>query len=167
MVTFILSQSVWELSRMPCVPRRTNMVYVPTCQTSAKFSIVRVNVLMNVPTCQRSANYSIGLPRCQRGANFSNSPAKNRTNFSTIFQNNFSIMLNICKFQGNLCNFKKLILRKKEFKFWHLQNFIKEESPKFLRQFPMEHVGLTKQLFSQCEMELNIFFYLPIFIRFV
>ena len=26
----------------------------------------------------------------------------------------------------------------------------------------MEHVGLTKQLFGWCKMELNIFFHLPI-----
>ena len=37
-------------------------------------------------------------------------------------------MLNICKFQEYLGNSRKLILRNKEFKFWHLQNFIKEKS---------------------------------------
>ena len=35
-------------------------------------------------------------------------------------------MLNICKFQEYLGNSRKLILRNKEFKFWHLQNFIKD-----------------------------------------
>ena len=51
--------------------------------------------------------------------------------FKRIFQFfNFSIMLNICKFQEYLGNSRKLISRNKEFKFWHLQNFIKEKSPK-------------------------------------
>ena len=43
---------------------------------------------------------------------------------------NFSIMLNICKFQEYLGNSRKLISRNKEFKFWNLQNFIEEKSPK-------------------------------------
>ena len=36
-------------------------------------------------------------------------------------------MLSISKFQEYLGNSRKLILRNKEFKFWHLQNFIKEK----------------------------------------
>ena len=36
-------------------------------------------------------------------------------------------MLNIFKFQEYLGNSGKLISRIKEFKFWHLQNFIKEK----------------------------------------
>ena len=39
-------------------------------------------------------------------------------------------MLNIFKLQEYLANSRKLISRNKEFKFWHLQNFIKEKSPK-------------------------------------
>ena len=40
---------------------------------------------------------------------------------------NFSIMLNISKFQEYLGNSRKLISRNKEFKFCHFQNFIKEK----------------------------------------
>ena len=36
-------------------------------------------------------------------------------------------MLNISKFQEYLDNFWKFFSRNKEFKFWHLQNFIKEK----------------------------------------
>ena len=71
-------------------------------------------------------------------------------------------MLNIYKFQEYLGNSRKLISLNKEFKFSHLQNFIKEKlcQRKHLMSFSMEHVGLTEQLFNQCKMELNIFFYL-------
>ena len=48
--------------------------------------------------------------------------------FKRIFQFlSFLIMLNICKFQEYLGNFRKLISWNKEFKFWHLQNFINEK----------------------------------------
>ena len=48
--------------------------------------------------------------------------------FKRIFQFlSFSIMLNICKFQEYLGNFRKLISWNKEFKFWHLQNFNNEK----------------------------------------
>ena len=59
-------------------------------------------------------------------------------------------------------------MRNEKFKFWHLQNFMKVKSyqPKtfFNRtRFLMEHAGLSKQLFGQCKMELNILFHLPNF----
>ena len=41
---------------------------------------------------------------------------------------NLSIMLNICKFQEYLGNSRKPISQNKEFKFCHLQNFIKEKT---------------------------------------
>ena len=107
----------------------------------------RGNVPINVPTCKRRPIIQLGVPRrisystwrpklpklcqffnlaCQRakrGANFLTSPVKMRTNFSSIFQKNFSIMLNICKFLEYLGNCRKFISRNKEFKFWHLQKF--------------------------------------------
>ena len=111
-----------------------SMVSVPTCQTSAKFSFALVNRLINVPTCQRCVNYSIWLANVSKGCYFSNSSAKRRTNFSVIFQKNFSIFefFNYAqsKFQENLGNSRKPVSRNKEFKFWHLQNFVKEECPK-------------------------------------
>ena len=36
-------------------------------------------------------------------------------------------MLNICTFQEYWGNYRKFISQNKEFKFWHLQNFIKEK----------------------------------------
>ena len=45
-------------------------------------------------------------------------------------------MLNICKFQEYLGNSRKIISRNKEFKLWHLQNFIKEK--------PCQHNTLTR-----------------------
>ena len=82
--------------------------------------------------------------------------------FKRIFQFfNFLIMLNICKFQEHLGSSRKLISRNKDFKFWHLKNIF---NLKPLTSFWIEHVGLTKQFFGQCKMELNIFFYLPNFI---
>ena len=67
--------------------------------------------------------------------------------FKRIFRFlNISIMLNILKLQEYLGNFKKLISRNKEFKFWHLQSFINEKpcQPKTFDVFSMEHVGLTE-----------------------
>ena len=136
MVTFTLSQRIWELNHLPYVP-----------------------------SCQRCANYSIWCPKVPKaGANLSTSPAKRRINFSAVFQNNFSIILNIWEFQEYFRNSRKLISWNKEFKSWHFQNFIKENLLKSLTSFPMEHVGLTEQLFGWWEIELNIYLYLPIFI---
>ena len=110
----------------------------------------RVNVPINVPTCQRAKQVLIiqlGVPTSQKHANFStwctNVP-KGVPFFQlhlpkcvpiiqlflkSIFQFlNFSITLNICKFQKYLGSSRKFILRNKEFKFWHLQCFIKEKS---------------------------------------
>ena len=53
--------------------------------------------------------------------------------FKRIFQFfNFSIMLNICKFQEYLGNSRKLRKTKKS-EFWHLPNFVKEKSPEIHR----------------------------------
>ena len=102
MVTFTLSQRIWELNHLPYVP-----------------------------SCQRCANYSIWCPNVSKaGANLSTSPAKRRINFSAVFQNNFSIILNIWEFQEYFRNSRKLISWNKEFKSWHFQNFIKEKSSK-------------------------------------
>ena len=59
---------------------------------------------------------------------------------------NFSMMLNVCKFQEYLGNSRKLISQNKEFKFWHLQNFINEKpcQPKIFDVVFNEHVGLIE-----------------------
>ena len=128
----------------------------------------RINVPINVPTCQRAKQVLIiqlGVPTSQKHANFStwctNVP-KGVPFFQlhlpkcvpiiqlflkSIFQFlNFSITLNICKFQKYLGSSRKFILRiyldicnvslrksliltkTKKIKFWHSQNFIKEKS---------------------------------------
>ena len=70
----------------------------------------------HVPTCQKRASYSF-LP-----ANVPTLSSKSCTNFSTIFEKkiqflDFSIMLNICKFQEYLSNSRKFISWNKEFNF--------------------------------------------------
>ena len=78
---------------------------------------------------------------------FQNHWSKGATNFQLIFERifrilNFSIMLNIFKFQEYLSNFRKAISRNKEFKFWHLKSFINEKpcQSKTFDVFWMEHV---------------------------
>ena len=76
-------------------------------------------------TCYRHANFST------LSANFSTSPAKRHANFSTVFQKkNFFFNFWIFQLCLTFANFKNIwaILENlnKEFKFWHLQNFIKE-----------------------------------------
>ena len=67
MVTFALSQSVWEFAKLRAIrARRASVVYMPRakCASTSQFYL---------PTCQSCANYSIF-------------PAKGFTNFSNIFQ---------------------------------------------------------------------------------
>ena len=144
------------------------MVYVPTCQTSAKFSFARVNGLINVPTCQRCVNYSIWLANVPKGCYFQIRLPKGVPNFQLFFNRifqflNFSIMLNP--------NFKKIwaILENLSRETKNLNSGIckislRKNVPKSLTSFSVEHVGLTEQLFIYCETELNIFF-LPNFIH--
>ena len=168
---------------------------MPTCQKYANFSFLFAkvpkacyysNCHATVPTCQRQAKYSTwcaNVPKacqllklsCQRAkkrVNFLTSPVKRRTNFSTIFQNNFfnfwifQLCLS-CKFHQYLGNSRKFVSRNKEFEFSHLKISLRKNiiNLKPLTSFSMEHVGLTKQLFGYCKMEQNIFFHLPNFIR--
>ena len=69
MVTFALSQSVWEFAKSLVIrAKRASVVYVP-----------------------RAKRVPINVPMCQSCANNSTLPAKGLTSFSSIFQNNFSI----------------------------------------------------------------------------
>ena len=52
MVTFTLSQNVWEFSKSRTMS--VSVVYVPTCQMRANFSFLCPNMPINVPMCQRS-----------------------------------------------------------------------------------------------------------------
>ena len=70
--------------------------------------------------------------KVQQFFNLAYQGVKRRTNFSAVFKRifqflNFSIILNICKFQECLGNSRKFISWNKEIKFWHLLNFIKEK----------------------------------------
>ena len=82
MVTFTLSQSVWEFAKLSAM--RASVVSVPMCQSATTFQYTRERA-KGVPIMQ------LGVPMCQGHVNFSTSPTKRRTNLSTIFQNNFSI----------------------------------------------------------------------------
>ena len=64
MITFTLSQSVWEFVKLRAI-RAMRLVWsmcpcvnLPTCQKRANFSFLRANVPKNVPTCQRRTSYS-------------------------------------------------------------------------------------------------------------
>ena len=121
---------------------RASMVYVPTCQHAKSVPTSH----FYVPTSQRHINYSTwhaNMPKtcqlfnlaCQLTKGipiFQLCLSKGALIFQLIFKRifqflNFSIKLNICKFLEYLGNSRKFILRNKEFKFWHLQNFIKEK----------------------------------------
>ena len=106
-----------------------------TSEKCDDFSILRASSQL---TCQRSKGvpiFKLGVPTCQRRLNFSIWPVNLPKGvpifqlfFKRIFQFlNFSLMLNICKFREYLGNFTQFISRNKEFKFWHLQKFIKEK----------------------------------------
>ena len=115
---------------------RTFEYVLKACQLLI-YTYQRANKPVNVPTCQlynlafqrakRVPIFQLGVPTCQRRVNFSTSPAKRSVNFSTspdkrranfskvnFFQIlNFSIMLNICKFQEYLGKSRKFICRNK------------------------------------------------------
>ena len=85
----------------------------------------------NVPACQRHKKPPKGVPIFQIGGstrqktcqflNFINQKACQFLNcFVRENTVNFSIMVDICKFQKYLENSRKFISRNKEFKFWHL-----------------------------------------------
>ena len=86
---FFFDLIVWsEFSKSHAM--RASVFYVPTCQSAKSLPTSHFYVL----TCQRAKGVSIvqlGVPTCQMRANISTSPAKRRTNFSTMFQKHFSV----------------------------------------------------------------------------
>ena len=103
--------------------------HVPTSQTHANFSYC-ANKCVNVPkvcqifnlVCQCGKGMPILQLHLPKGIPIF------QLFFKRIFQFlDFSIMLTICKCQEYLGNSRKLISPNKEFKFCHLQNFIKEK----------------------------------------
>ena len=116
MVTFILLQSLSESAKSHVIHvMRASVVYVTTCQTRANFSFLRADVPINVRTCQSAKGVPFIRLRLPKDIPIF------ELFFKRIFQFfNFSIMLNICKFQGYLGISRKFISRNKEFKFQHL-----------------------------------------------
>ena len=92
----------------------------------------------------------LGVPTCQRQTKFLTSPAEKRTNFSTIFQMNFLIMLNICKFQDIWEILENLSRKTKNLNFDICKISLRKNliSLTPLTSFSIEHVGLTEQLFG-------------------
>ena len=110
-------------SRAMCV-MCVSVVCVPRYQKCANFLLLRVNVPINVSKASQFFNLACQFFdfACQKTCQFFDYFSK-----ENIFQVlNFSITLNICKFQEYLSKSRKFISRNKEFKFWRLQNFIKE-----------------------------------------
>ena len=104
---------------------RASVVYVPTChvpmcQKRANFSFLRANKRANVPkACQL---FNLACQLAKRVVNFQLLLLKGVPIFQLFFKRifqflNFSILLNICKFQEYLGNSRKFISRNKEFKF--------------------------------------------------
>ena len=113
---------------------RASVVYVPTHQRAKSM----LTSHCYVSTCHKRINVSkacqfFNLARQRpKGVPIFNSGCEEAYQFFNYFSKknlflNFSIMLNILKFEY-LDNCIKSISRNKEFKFWHLQNFIKEKS---------------------------------------
>ena len=129
MITFTLSQSVWEFVKLRAI-RAMRLVWsmcpcvnLPMCQKRANFSFLRANVPKNVPTCQRCTSYSTWCANVLRANQSFNYFSKEFFNL-WIFQ--------LC---STIANFKNIwailenLSRETKLKFWHLQNFIKEKKP--------------------------------------
>ena len=120
-----------KFAKSRAIPPR--VVYVPTCPRGNVSKACQFLIF----TCQH-ANKRTNLPKaCQffnlarRHANFLNWYAnvpkgdKGRANFSTsLFLK--KIIMKHCKFKKYLVNSRKFISRNKRFKFWDLQNLIKQ-----------------------------------------
>ena len=112
------------------------------------------NVPINVLTCQRCTNYLTWCANMPKANQFFNFACQKAYQFFNYFSNKFFNFL-IFQLYSAFANFKNIWailenLWSKEFKFWHLQNFIKENLVSLtpLTSFSMEPVGLTEQLFG-------------------
>ena len=126
---------------------RSNVVYVPTYPGANVpkayqhfiFTCQRASVPITLPTWQRRASiFQTGVPTCQMACQFLNFVCQKACQFFNYFLKeyifqylNFSIMVNICKFQEYLGNSKKFILQNKELKllkfacfFLHVINLV-------------------------------------------
>ena len=118
LVTFALSQSVWQFGKSRVI--RTMCANVPNAGQLFIFTSQRAKKHTNVPkvcqlfnfACQLAEGMPIFQLRLPKGVPIF------QLFFKIIFQFfNFLIMLNICKFQEYLGSSRKLISRNKDFKF--------------------------------------------------
>ena len=155
MITFTLSKKAQEFAKSCATgAMRDSVVYVPTCKTRVNFSFLHANVPIKVPTCQCFANYS-------------NLPAKGRTNFSTIFQKNFSTF-EIFNYQQHLQisrifgQFQITYLVKQRIQvFTFVKSFLRKNffKPNLLILFSMEDMELIEK-----GAEYVFFIYLTLYI---
>ena len=110
-----------------------NVVYVPMCQSDKVpnacqlLIFLRANVPINLLMCQRCANYSTwcaNMPKANQIFNFACRKAYQIFNYFSNEFFNYAQHLQISRYLGNS---RKLVSQNKEFKFRHLQNFIKEK----------------------------------------
>ena len=128
MVIYTLSQSVWEFAKSRVIQIMCDsVVYVLTCKRTKRVPASHFYVPINLPICQRCANYStcpVNVPKMCQFSNFACQKAYKR-NFQQNYQIfDFSIMLNICQFQQDMSNSRKLISQGKQFKFRYFQTFV-------------------------------------------
>ena len=121
--------------------------------------------------CKQSANFSFWWPNFQTFF-LRNTKGKFYTlllhkKSSTLYFMSYgnAIMLDICKFQEYLGNSRKLISRNKEFKFRHLQTFIKEKSPKIFDVVFNGACEINRTIIQLVWNGTEYIFYLPNFIR--
>ena len=111
----------WSTYPRSNVPNACQLLIITCQRTNKRANVPKVCQLFNL-ACQHAKGVPILQLRLPKDVPIF------QLFFKIIFQFlNFSIMLTICKFQEYLGNSRKLIWRNKEFKFWHLQNFIKEK----------------------------------------
>ena len=112
MVTFTLSQSVWEFAKSRAIRvKRVTMVYVPIWQTHANFSFLRANVPINVPTYQGCDNYSTWNTNVPKGCQF----------FSFAYQKVYQFLKNFSKEFFNFSIFQLHVFFYKHGVYKHIQ----------------------------------------------
>ena len=134
------------LNRVTCVPvwstcqKRGNFLFLPTNVPKAFQSFnLASQPAKGVP------NFQLGVPACQKACQFFNFACQKAYQFFNDFSKeffNFSIMLNICKFQEYLGSSRKFISQNKEFKFDICKISLRRNliSVKPLTSFSMEHM---------------------------
>ena len=107
----------------PCMPAWSTCLYanLPKACQHFPFTCQRANKRAKPKACQSQPSkgvsiFEIGVPTCQKACQIFNHFFLKKNIFQYI---DFSIIVNVCKFQKYLVNSRKLISRKKEFKCRH------------------------------------------------